>query len=396
MEPISLYVHIPYCIQRCRYCDFTTFEQNSIMAPKNYYKLLMQELQNRAQLIPHKKIQTVYFGGGTPSLFPAELIVSFLESLSKHGFTFTADSEITIEINPATIDQEKIKLYKSAGINRFSVGAQSFQERLLKICGREHSVKDTLKTLELLQQESINYSFDLLFALPTQTLKELEDDLAQLHQIKPPHVSAYCLTVPEGHPMSFNRPKDADQIAMFKMIEASLADLKIVPYEISNFAQKGYESKHNMAYWTDQNFWGLGLSAHSYIKDFSPYGTRFWNPKDFTVYENQTLKNSESIVSLLPSNQSESLKPWEALTDFCYTRLRLAQGLDLGAVQNKFGSRARSLVEERAQSEQIAPFLYKNVDSYALNFEGKMLSNKVFAEFLFDQEAGLTEGQSDS
>ncbi len=383
MEPISIYVHIPYCIQRCRYCDFTTFEQNSIMAPKNYYQLLIQELQNRAALIPHKKIRTIYFGGGTPSLFPAELIVSFIESLSKHGFSFTADCEITIEINPATIDQEKIRIYKQAGINRFSVGAQSFQPRLLEVCGREHSVADTLKTLDLLQQESINYSFDLLFALPTQTVKELESDLTHLQKIKPPHVSAYCLTVPEGHPMSFNRPKDRDQIQMFRLIEDALADFQIYPYEISNFAKAGYESKHNLAYWTDQDFWGLGLSAHSYVKNFSKFGTRFWNSKDFKVYEKQTLKSEIS--------EREDLKSWEALTDFCYTRLRLAQGLDLGAVQNKFGEQARTAVEERTKNESIAPLLVKNGSHIALNFEGKMLSNKVFSEFLFDAETGYKD-----
>lgn len=392
MEPLSIYVHIPYCIQRCRYCDFTTFEQNSIMAPENYYQLLIQELQNRAKNIPHKLISTIYFGGGTPSLFPAGLIVSFLESLSKYGFSFTAGCEITIEINPATIDQEKIKAYKSGGINRFSVGAQSFQPRLLKLCGREHSVKDTLNTLELLQNSSLNYSFDLLFGLPTQTLKELEDDLEQLGKINPPHVSAYCLTVPEGHPMSFNRPKDADQVQMFRLIEGQLADLQIYPYEISNFAKTGFESKHNMAYWLDQNFWGLGLSAHSYVKEFSANGTRFWNPKDFKLYEQQVLSDVNSIKEALPQDQQEDLRIWEALTDFCYTRLRLAQGLDLGAVQNKFGAKARSLVEERIQSPHIVNFLQKNASIVALNFEGKMLSNKVFSEFLFDAEAGLTEG----
>lgn len=350
------------------------------MAPQNYYQLLTQELQNRAQLIPHKKIRTLYFGGGTPSLFPAELIVSFIESLSKHGFSFTADSEITIEINPATIDQEKIRIYKQAGINRFSVGAQSFQPRLLEVCGREHSVADTIKTLDLLQNESINYSFDLLFALPTQTVKELEDDLTYLKKVKPPHVSAYCLTVPEGHPMSFNRPQDSDQIQMFRLIEDALADFQIYPYEISNFAKVGYESKHNLAYWTDQDFWGLGLSAHSYMKTFSKFGTRFWNSKDFKTYEKQTLKSEIS--------EREDLKAWEALTDFCYTRLRLAQGLDLGAVQDKFGAAARRAVEDRVNSESIAGLIVKNDNRVALNFEGKMLSNKVFSEFLFDAETG--------
>ena len=388
MEPLSIYVHIPYCIQRCRYCDFTTFEQNSIMAPRNYYQLLAQELEHKAPLIPHKKIRTIYFGGGTPSLFPAELIVSFLQSLSKHGFEFESDCEITIEINPATIDQEKMKLYRSAGINRFSVGAQSFQPRLLELCGREHSVKDTMKTLELLQKESINYSFDLLFALPTQTVQELAADLKYLKEFNPPHISAYCLTVPEGHPMSFNRPQDKEQIQMFRMIEDSLAQLGIVPYEISNFSKPGFESRHNMAYWLDQDFWGLGLSAHSYIRGLSSYGTRFWNSKDFKAYEKQTLQGEFS--------EREELKPWEALTDFCYTRLRLAQGLDLGAVQNKFGEKARSLVEQRAQNKDIAHFLHKTGSSIALNFEGKMLSNKIFSEFLFDAEAGLTEGRSDS
>ncbi|MCB0411885.1 MAG: radical SAM protein, partial [Bdellovibrionales bacterium] len=199
---ISVYVHIPYCIQRCHYCDFTTFEQSQIMPPKQYIDLVRREIQQRAHLIEPKLISTLYFGGGTPSLLESKFILSLINELANAGFRFDPDLEATLEINPATMDQDKLEDYLKMGINRFSVGAQSFNDQFLKACGRRHSAKDTRETLKILSDRRLNYSFDLLFALPHQTMDHLKQDLQEATQFQPPHMSLYCLTVPEGHRMS--------------------------------------------------------------------------------------------------------------------------------------------------------------------------------------------------
>jgi oxygen-independent coproporphyrinogen-3 oxidase len=199
------YVHIPYCLQRCRYCDFTTFEFSEIMPPEKYLQILLREIRKRSSLFEPTKLASLYFGGGTPSLIPAPFILSIISELANCGFEIDSDSEVTIEINPATVNEEKLDFYIKSGINRFSVGAQSFNDDLLKLCGRRHLAEDTRHTLRLLRERSLNYSFDLLFALPSQTLDQLKQDLDEVELFDPPHLSAYCLTVPSGHPMAKNR-----------------------------------------------------------------------------------------------------------------------------------------------------------------------------------------------
>ena len=219
---LSVYVHIPYCLQRCRYCDFTTFEQSEIMAPEKYVGWVVQEIRRRHSFWPTHEIETLYFGGGTPSLLAPELIVTICRELANVGFAFTADCEITLEINPATLSEAKLDAYMHAGFNRFSVGAQTFNDALLKMCGRRHSAADTRETLRLLRKFQLNYSFDLLFALPGQTLNDVKLDLDEVTSFAPPHLSAYCLTVPETHPMSLGRPPEDEQIEMFEAIETHL------------------------------------------------------------------------------------------------------------------------------------------------------------------------------
>ena len=168
----GVYVHIPYCLQRCSYCDFATFEWNQIIPPEKYIELVKKEIRDRSPLVhkatSQKKVDTVYFGGGTPSLIDAEHIVAVLDELAKQGFEISSDAEVTIEINPATIDPEKLKTYLAAGVNRFSVGAQTFNDQLLKAAGRKHSAQDTIQTLDLLHRHQVDFSFDLLFALPNE------------------------------------------------------------------------------------------------------------------------------------------------------------------------------------------------------------------------------------
>lgn len=374
---VAIYVHIPYCLQRCRYCDFTTFEWNQILPPEEYVNLVREEIRRRHAHIPGRDLTSIYFGGGTPSLLSAELIVAILEELANAGFRKRTDTEITIEINPATVSVEKLDRYIEAGINRFSVGAQTFSDDLLTLCGRRHTADDTRKTLDLLASRGLNYSFDLLFALPGQTLEQLEADLAEVLRYSPPHLSAYCLTVPEGHPMSTGRPLEDVQVAMFDRIEERLAGGEILKYEISNFAKKDFESRHNLVYWTDLPYWGLGLSAHSYLPGAGKWGTRFWNPKSIPEYKTQVKMED------FPPPQNERLALHESLTDFCHMHLRVMAGLPLSALRNKFGPELSNQVMlrlRRLESDglvEISPF------SARLTHRGQMISNVVFAELLF-------------
>lgn len=380
---LSVYVHIPYCLQRCRYCDFTTFELSELIAPEKnippekYIACLRQEILHRHDRWADRELRTIYFGGGTPSLLQSDLIISILEELANVGFRWNPSTEITIEINPATIDEQKLDAYLRAGINRFSVGAQTFSDRLLQACNRKHSAADTRYTLQLLRSYQLNYSFDLLFALPNQSLSELQQDLDEVREFSPPHLSAYCLTVPTSHPMSLGRPPEDEQIEMFRLIEAELEKIALHKYEISNFARAGFESRHNLVYWNDQNYWGLGVSAHSYDPTSGPFGERFWNNKDLRTYLGQCEGKN------VPVDQRELLQKHEALTDFNHMFLRTRIGLSPAAVRNKFGEASADRVQGLLRTLEQEGFLDQVGDRFRLTAKGEILSNQVFEKLTF-------------
>ena len=371
-EQFGMYIHIPYCLQRCTYCDFATYVHTEIIPSEKYVELVKQEMAFGSKFFTPQKLDTVYFGGGTPSLIPAEQITGLIQEIKMRDFTISADTEITIEINPATVDERKLNHYLEYGVNRFSVGAQTFSDRLLKMVHREHNSKQTLETLRLLESYKLNYSFDILFALPTQTLEELEYDLNVASGMGMSHVSPYCLTVPEGHPLSKNRPLDVEQIEMFQMIHEKLLAKNFYRYEISNYAQPGKESRHNLLYWTDQPYWGLGLSAHSYSKKLN-WGTRFWNASNMNLYEKNILKAGES----------EKLEYHESLTDFCYTSLRLEKGLNKSRLVAKFGAKALDAIEQIAQPLIDQGLMKLLNNSWSLTDKGVFISNQIFEKFTF-------------
>lgn len=390
---LSVYVHIPFCLQRCRYCDFTTFEQSEILKPEAYVGQVIEEIRNRHALWPNREIGTLYYGGGTPSLIAPELIVAIKRELANVGFRFARDAEVTIEINPATLTREKLDVYLEAGVNRFSVGAQTFDDELLKMCGRKHSAADTRATLDLLRGH--NYSFDLLFALPKQNSDGLARDLEEVAQYRPPHLSAYCLTVPEGHPMSTGRAPEDEQVEMFHQIERALLDIDLRKYEISNFARPGFESRHNGVYWRDEDYWGIGLSSHSYRRD--GMGLRFWNPKSLKAYAAQVGLTGASFETLLPADQWEALTPAEALTDFNHMFLRTMAGLPEAALRQKFGPEISTVVLKRLRNEELAGRVALENGSWRLTKAGELVSNKVFEELTFlANELELTPRKADS
>ncbi len=397
---LSVYVHIPYCLQRCRYCDFTTFEFTEILPPEKYVAQIRQEIRGRHHLWSEREIDTLYFGGGTPSLVDPQHIVDICDELANAGFTFKTSSERTIEINPATISEEKLCIYLKAGINRFSVGAQTFDDALLKMCGRKHSAQDTRDTLRLLQKYGLNYSFDLLFALPGQTLAGLKEDLREVGEFSPPHLSAYCLTVPEGHPMSGGRPPEGEQVDMFAMIEDGIRAFGLYKYEISNFAKPGYESRHNTAYWNDSDYWGIGLSSHSYARTEGLFGTRFWNPKSLHAYAEQVALAAPDWKTLLPPGQREELRQHESLTDFCHMHLRMERGLSLESLRQKFPPATLTQVFPRLERLVLGGLLQIQNEGWNLTGRGQLISNKVFEELTFSaaelELGGLTVLSSNS
>ena len=363
------------------------------MPPERYAELLKQEIRERAVDVPSRELSTIYFGGGTPSLFEPMIILSILDELAKTGFRRRDDIEMTIEIDPATVDQSRLDAYRRLGFNRFSVGAQTFNARLLKIAGRKHTAENTVELLNLLRENRVNYSFDLLFALPTQTLAELRADVATALTFAPSHLSAYCLTVPESHPMARDRAPDDEQAAMFDAIESDLKDHGVLRYEISNFAKPGFESRHNYLYWTDQAYWGLGAGAHSYFpREFAksveaPWGSRFWNPPTLNAYETAISgirpKGPWRFLRDIERAHLERLERNQALTDFCHTSLRLARGLDTNALRLKFGEALCGRVEDRLTSLETSALVARTAAGWNLTARGRVLANLVFEKLTF-------------
>lgn len=383
----GIYVHIPYCIQRCTYCDFATYEQFKILPPQKYVELLFEEIRQKKAYFPARPLDTLYFGGGTPSLVPAELIVAIIQELAKHGFTTGPQSEVTLEINPATVDEKKLEMYLSAGVNRFSVGAQTFEDRLLKMVHREHNAQQTLDTLALLRKHNLNFSFDILFALPSQTLEGLKRDVDIAIQQGAKHISPYCLTVPEGHPLSKGRPPEDDQVEMFEVISKQLTSQGFHQYEISNFSLPGFESRHNILYWNDDEYWGLGLSAHSYMKQ-QPWGYRFWNLSNINEYEKQILEQQGQSFAgpsqHLLESQFEVLNKHQSLTDFCHTSLRMLTGLDEDKLTKKFSSETSEKVLKILRRLRDHSWLEINDNGHwSLTPQGLLISNQIFAHLTF-------------
>ena len=392
MSQFGIYIHIPYCLQICSYCDFAKFELGKIPDPSHYTQLLLQEIRQKHELLSKKQLTSIYFGGGTPSLLTSEqfeLIIGEIKNI--FGVALGPKSleiEVTIEINPGNIDEKKLNELLNLGVNRFSVGSQTFDDRLLKLVGRKHSVKETEDTLNLLNKYDVNFSMDLLFALPRLTLESLQRDLNESLKFEPKHVSTYYLNVPDAHRLSKDRPPDEVQIKMFEFIEESLEKNALKRYEISNYAKEGFQSKHNLIYWTDQPYWGIGLRSHSFLGDNkAPWGIRFWNPKSYDGYEKyvRSLNQTKNIYDGLKENQVEFLEEHQSMTEYCYTSLRRMSGLDLNQFERKYSQIPAFLIKE-LESLISKGLLQKNGAVYTLTREGKILSNLVFERLTFLKE----------
>ncbi len=334
--PSSAYVHIPFCRRRCFYCDFPVFVVGDRSRGENsgtigeYVEVLCQEI--RIAPTYSQPLETIFFGGGTPSLLSTAQLQSILTTLEQR-FGIASGVEISMEIDPGTFDFVHIAGYRSLGVNRVSLGVQAFQEELLKTAGRSHSLIDIFTAIELIHQVEIpEFSLDLISGLPYQSLAQWQDSLIQAVAATPTHISIYDLTIEPG--TAFNRyykpgdhplPTDETTVKMYQMGQKTLTDAGYEHYEISNYAQPGHQCQHNRVYWQNRPYYGFGMGAASYIQ-----GKRFTRPRKTQEYY-QWLKNGAVI-------DCEVTPQADVLLETLMLGLRLAEGISLNSLATNFGN----------------------------------------------------------
>lgn len=384
LPPFSLYIHIPYCVSKCPYCDFNSHVVAQI-PERNYTDALLRELEfyGDSDDWRGRTLRSIFFGGGTPSTFAPQSIGKLLAWVAA-TFPIDADCEITLEANPGTVDSDKFFGYRDAGVNRISVGVQSFQPRLLKFLGRIHSADEARNALDIVRRAGFdNFSFDLIYANPTQTLAELEADLNEAMIFRPPHLSAYNLTFEEGTPFhheyragKMSHLSEDEEIAMAELIEAKLHSAGLNRYEISNYARPGLHSRHNVNYWHSGDYLGLGAGAHSYRRTSDRInGQRWSNEKNPAKYMAQVTQSGQAVV------EREDISRDKAAGEFMFLGLRLTEGILTSAFRARFGKFPWELypqIKDWIEGE----LLEVKHGYFRLSKNGLMVANSIFVEFM--------------
>jgi oxygen-independent coproporphyrinogen-3 oxidase len=384
-DPFSLYVHIPYCISKCPYCDFNSHVVAEIPETQ-YVNALGRELEGygASEDWDGRPVQSIFFGGGTPSTFAPASIGELLRQVSA-TFPMQADCEITLEANPGTMDRDNFHGYHDAGVNRISVGVQSFQPGLLKFLGRAHSAEEARQALQMVRHAGFeNFNLDLIYANPGQSLRDLEADLDEALTFQPPHLSAYNLTFEEGTPFHheyragrIKSLSEEEEIAMAVLIEEKLRDAGLQHYEISNYARPGAHARHNVNYWRGGDYLGLGAGAHSYKRsDGKPvFGKRWSNEKNPGRY--MTLMGAGGCATV----DQEEIDRTKAAGEFMFMGLRMTEGILSQVFSSRFGPAPRAFypqIENWLEGE-----LMEEKNGYLrLTQRGLLLANSIFVEFM--------------
>ena len=328
----GIYIHVPFCKKKCLYCDF--YSVGTINKISQYPFFIEKELSLRKDFIVNEPIDTIYFGGGTPSLLQPDQIAQILNCIAK-AFTVSVDSEVTIEANPDDITGELLLGYRSVGINRLSLGIQSFIDSELTFLGRRHDVQAAQKSIELALNNGFdNISIDLIYGIPDSTLQSWDYNLKKVFSLDIKHLSCYHLTYEDGTPLTrklkekkFNEVDESISVQQFNLLQELAKQNGFIHYEVSNLAKEGFYSRHNTAYWKGIHYLGLGPSAHSYNGLY-----RTWNPNSYNEWE-------KGINSQTPAILSEDIDNQTHLNEILLTHLRTKWGVDLAAIKNEFDSR---------------------------------------------------------
>lgn len=377
----SLYIHIPYCLVKCPYCDFNVYAAKR-WPEEQYIDALCAEFRHHVAQSPWSEshIETIYFGGGTPSLFAPASIERFLKYVADHCL-LAPDREITLEADPASVSLEKLAGYRAVGVNRLSFGVQSFQAPTLKTLGRLHTVDDVHNSLSWVREAGFdNVSLDLIFAVPGQTLTLLEDDLTQALAYTPTHFSTYCLTYEERTPFFSMKQKgkihavsEDDEVEMYTLVQSCCRRAGYQHYEISSFARPGFQSRHNSNYWKGVSYLGLGAGAHSFVNE-PEWGKRWNNERLPRRYMDQALTKGNT------ASVEETLTREQAMGEFMFLHLRQLDGFLPSTFTERFG------VDLREAFPQIDTLLTDGLltqeeGRIKLSERGLFLADSVFGEF---------------
>lgn len=346
LPPLALYIHIPWCVRKCPYCDFNSHAASPVLPEEEYVDALLADLDNDLPATYGRPLSSIFFGGGTPSLFSAKALGRLLEGVEQR-IPFAADIEITLEANPGTFEQEKFSAYRKLGINRLSIGIQSFQEAKLEALGRIHTGSEAVRAADMARQAGFdNFNLDLMHGLPDQSLDEALDDLRQAIALQPTHLSWYQLTL-EPNTVFWNQPpvlpEDDTLWDIQEAGQALLAEHGYAQYEVSAYAQPGKAARHNLNYWSFGDFIGIGAGAHGKLSHPDGRIVRTWKtrlPKDY-------------LNPAKPFQAGEKLLALDELPfEFLMNALRLTQGVEARLYPQRTGLTLESLGEGRRQAEQ--------------------------------------------
>ncbi len=374
-KEIGVYVHIPFCKQKCYYCDFISYCNKDNLI-EDYVKAVKKEI--RMQNI-QSQITTVYIGGGTPSYIDSKYIVEIIDEIKKKNLS--KRPEITIEVNPGTVTKEKLKDYKKCGINRLSIGLQSAQDEILKEIGRIHNFEQFLETYQMARKVGFkNINVDLILGIPNQRIKDLKDSLEKTIELQPEHISVYSLIVEDGTPIAnkidkgeLELPDEDTERNMYWYVKNTLELNGYIHYEISNFAKKGRESKHNMNCWKQNQYFGFGVAAHSY--------------RDITRYSN-TEKIEEYIKNVMTERLDrnriihEIQKEYDAKKEYMLLGLRKIAGINISEFKLKFGDNPIYLFRNELKKLTDEGLIIVDEDFIRLTNKGIDLANLVWEEFV--------------
>ncbi len=378
MLPRAIYLHIPFCTNICHYCDFNTYVVRG-QPVDDYLAALEREMAYTVELYPPDRIDSIFIGGGTPTILEPHQLERLLEAIQRYFPVWSEQIEFTVEANPGTTQLEKLQVMKAGGVNRLSFGAQTFRPDLLRRIGRVHKVEEIDRSVEDARISGIhNISLDLMFGLPDQRITDLEQTLQRTVSLSPSHISLYSLQIEEGTPFhtlhyqgKLPLPTEDEELAMYKLAQEFLSEAGYKQYEVSNFAQSGRESRHNLTYWHNGAYYGFGAGAHGYI-----HGIRHANVRGIKEYINRSNGSARPIV------EERTVTKEESMEDFLILGLRLLEGVK----RERFFQRYHRSLDE-VFGHVIKPLVNRGLlsadeERIKLTSQGLLFGNEVFASFI--------------
>ena len=376
MDKISLYIHIPFCAQKCLYCDFPSFARKDHLR-KAYIEALNKEIISLREKHNNLEINTIFIGGGTPSVLEANELECLLKEVAK--LNMAKDIEYSMECNPGNLTEEKLEVMKKYGVNRISMGLQAKQDNLLKGLGRIHNYKTFKENFLLAKKVGFNnINVDLMFGLPNQSLNEWEETLREIISLEPAHISAYSLIIEEGTAFynlyendKLKLPTEEEERKMYHLAKKILEENGFNQYEISNYAKEGKECRHNLAYWNMDNWIGVGSAAASYIN-----GKRIKNISSVEEYINFIKDKGEAVEEIINNSKNDNME------EFMFMGLRKINGIDENEFKNRFSMNINDVYGEILNKYIDEGLLIRDSGRIFLSEKGIEISNVIMADFL--------------